>query len=59
MKKDSARWTVIRIVQFPKHSKESAVLTVSHSDGEIFLAQIAQYLLHKGKSKHIYPCKCH
>lgn len=59
---DTAWWTVIKIVHLSKHSKVStlsAVLTVSHFDGEMFLARIAQYLLHKGKSKHIYQCKRH
>ena len=40
---------------FPNRSKQSAVLTVSDSHGEMFLAQITQYLLHKGKIKTHLP----
>lgn len=40
---------------FPSRPKQSAVLTVSDSHGEMFLAQITQYLLHKGKIKTHLP----
>lgn len=40
---------------FPNGSKQSAVLTVSDSRGEMFLAQITQYFLHKGKIKTHLP----